>query len=62
MIRSLADRIHDCPQMSLLYPNHPKDQAIGKYYSSPPETVTFSIGDTVGQFFIVDIKILFLYE
>jgi len=39
MIRSLADRIHDCHQMITLYPNHPKDQAIGKYYSSPPETV-----------------------
>jgi len=39
MIRSLADRIHDCHQMIMLYPNHPKDQAIGKYYSSPPETV-----------------------
>jgi len=39
MIRSLADRIHDCPQMNNLYPNIPKDQAFGKYYSSPPETV-----------------------
>ena len=39
MIRSLPDRIHDCPQMNNLYPNIPKDQAFGKYYSSPPETV-----------------------
>ena len=40
MIRSLPDRIHDCHQMINLYPNIPKDQAFGKYYSSPPETVT----------------------
>jgi len=39
MIRGLPDRIHDCHQMSLLYPAVPKDQAFGKYYSSPPETV-----------------------
>ena len=39
MIRSLPDRIHDCGQMINLYPNIPKDQAFGKYYSSPPETV-----------------------
>ena len=39
MIRSLPDRIHDCHQMILLYPSIPKDQAFGKYYSSPPETV-----------------------
>jgi len=39
MIRSLPDRIHDCHQMINLYPNIPKDQAFGKYYSSPPETV-----------------------
>ena len=39
MIRSLPDRIHDCHQMINLYPNMPKDQAFGKYYSSPPETV-----------------------
>jgi len=39
MIRSLPDRIHDCPQMIHLYPAIPKDQAFGKYYSSPPETV-----------------------
>ena len=40
MIRSLPDRIHDCHQMINLYPNIPKDQAFGKYYSSPPETVS----------------------
>ena len=40
MIHSLPDRIHDCHQMINLYPNIPKDQAFGKYYSSPPETVT----------------------
>ena len=39
MIRSLPDRIHDCHQMINLYPNIQKDQAFGKYYSSPPETV-----------------------
>ena len=39
MIRSLPDRIHDCHQMIMLYPAIPKDQAFGKYYSSPPETV-----------------------
>merc|ERR1719285_1383940 len=39
MIRGLPDRIHDCHQMNMLYPSIPKDQALGKYYSSPPETV-----------------------
>lgn len=53
MIRGLPDRIHDCHQMNMLYPAVPKvqfcsvihfnmcfqDQAFGKYYSSPPETV-----------------------
>jgi hypothetical protein len=33
MIRSLADRIHDCPQMSLLYPSIPKDQGGGSTFS-----------------------------
>jgi hypothetical protein len=34
MIRSLADRIHDCPQMSLLYPSIPKDQGGGSTFYS----------------------------
>jgi hypothetical protein len=33
MIRSLADRIHDCPQMSLLYPSIPKDQGGGSTFT-----------------------------
>ena len=33
-IRALADRIKDLPQLTLLYPDTPKHQAFGKYYST----------------------------
>lgn len=32
-IRSLADRIHDLKQLLFLYPDRPKDQAFGSYYT-----------------------------
>ncbi|KAB7505902.1 Signal transducer and activator of transcription 5B [Armadillidium nasatum] len=32
-IRPLADRINDLPYFIFLYPNRPKDQAFGKYYT-----------------------------
>ncbi len=37
MIRSLPDRIFDCVQMLTLYPDVPKEQAFGKYYSQQHE-------------------------
>ena len=40
MIRSLADRIHDCPQMSLLYPSIPKDQGGGPIAALHSVTLT----------------------
>lgn len=33
MIRSLADRIHDLPQLQICYPDKPKDAIFDKYYS-----------------------------
>ena len=33
MIRSLPDRLKDCPQMMTLFPNKPKDQVFGSFYS-----------------------------
>lgn len=35
-IRSLADRIHDLPQLTTLYPNIPKDTAFGQFYTPIP--------------------------
>ena len=32
MIRSLPDRLKDCPQMMTLFPNKPKDQVFGSFY------------------------------
>ena len=32
MIRSLPDRLKDCPQMMPLFPNKPKDQVFGSFY------------------------------
>ena len=36
-IRSLPDRIYDCVQMVMLYPNKPKETAFAKYYSQPQD-------------------------
>uniref|UniRef100_A0A1L8DG60 Signal transducer and activator of transcription n=1 Tax=Nyssomyia neivai TaxID=330878 RepID=A0A1L8DG60_9DIPT len=35
-IRALSDHISDLPQLSMLYPNIPKETAFGKYYSAYP--------------------------
>ncbi|KAK8780495.1 hypothetical protein V5799_018165 [Amblyomma americanum] len=32
-IRSLADRVSDLQQLTYMYPDIPKDQAFGKYYT-----------------------------
>jgi hypothetical protein len=48
-IRSLADRIHDLPQLRYLYPDIPKDKAFGQYYSPihDAKNPTGSSGDYV---------------
>ncbi|CAN8013237.1 unnamed protein product [Ixodes persulcatus] len=37
-IRSLADRVSDLQQLTFMYPDTPKDQAFGKYYTPVTDT------------------------
>ncbi|KAH6929480.1 hypothetical protein HPB50_000580 [Hyalomma asiaticum] len=37
-IRSLADRVNDLQQLTFMYPDIPKDQAFGKYYTPITDT------------------------
>ncbi|GBP74210.1 Signal transducer and activator of transcription 5B [Eumeta japonica] len=39
VLRSLADRLLDLPQLQLLYPNIPKDDVFSKFYTKPENEV-----------------------
>jgi hypothetical protein len=48
-IRSLADRLHDLMHLVTLYPNKPKDEVFGKYYTPVPSASEVRDGYLAGD-------------